>query len=112
MKFPDKPERNKTDVWYGAGVAVGTMIILPIWIFIMALIKAFVVSQLWHWYIVPFFHQPDLPLAIGFGIGLLISYLVPNRDFNKDNTWSNQLLFAFIFPAFTLLFGWIGTFFI
>ena len=112
MKFPDKPERNNTDVWYGVGIAVGALLLLPAWIFGIAVIKAFVISQLWHWYVVSFFHQPDLPLAISFGIGLLVSYLVPWKDYNKDKPVGEQVLSAIMFPAFTLLFGWIGTFFI
>jgi hypothetical protein len=112
MKFPDKPERNNTDVYYGVGIAIAAMLLLPAWIFIAVLVKAWVVSMLWHWYIVSFFHQPELPLTIAFGISLIISYLIPSRDLDNDKSLSEQILYAAMFPAATLIFGWLGTFFI
>ena len=112
MKFPEEPKRSNTDVWYGAGLAVGVLLILPVMIFVLAVVKAFVISTLWHWYIVPFFHLPDLPLAIAFGIGLLTSYLVPGSEHNSDKTLGEKASYFIILPLIVLLFGWIGTFFI
>lgn len=112
MKFPEEEKRNTKDVWYGVGLTVGTLVVFPAMIFAVALIKAFVLCQLWHWYIVKFFNQSELPLAIGFGIGLIISYLIPRRDYDKDKKLGEQVLFLILFPCFTLLLGWLGTFFI
>jgi len=112
MKFPENIKRNQSDVWYGVLLAIGSILLLPAMIFIMSVIKAFVISTLWHWYIVPFFHQPELPLAISFGIGLLVSYLIPVSDHNKDKKLSEKIAYLILFPAIFLLFGWVGTFFI
>lgn len=112
MKFPENTKQNKLDIWYGAMLAIGVIMLLPAMIFIMSVVKAFVITTLWHWYIVPFFHLPELPLAISFGISLLISYLIPESENNKDWTLGQKLAYMILFPATVLLFGWIGTFFI
>lgn len=112
MKFPDKVERNNKDVWYGVGVALSAIIVLPAILFVMAVIKAFVLATLWHWYIVKFFNQPELPLAISFGIALIVSYLSANKDVWRDTKLSDKLLYMIFLPVFTLILGWIGTFFI
>lgn len=112
MKFPDPPERKKEDVWYGVGITLGALFFLPVMFFVMALVKAYVLSTLWHWYIVKFFNQPELPLAISFGIGLIITYLIPGKEYNKNASNGEKLLFMIFLPLFTLLLGWLGTFFI
>lgn len=115
MKFPDNagtPERNKSDIIYGAALAIGAILLFPALIFIAVVVKAFIISTLWHWYFVPFFHVPELPLAIAFGISLMINYILPFRDNFKNLKASEKFQILVIGPILVLLFGWIGTFFI
>jgi hypothetical protein len=112
MKFPDSPERTTKYVWYGVGLAIAAIFLLPGIIFVAALVKAFVISTLWHWYIVPFFHVADMPMAIAFGLSLMINYIIPTRDNFKDLKTGEKFLHIFLAPAVVLLFGWVGTYFI
>lgn len=111
MKFPDEPKRDKTDVMYGIGLAIGAIMLVPLMLFVAAIIKSFVISTLWHWYIVPFFHAAELPMAIAFGISLMINYIIPRESF-KDWKTGEKIGYMILVPAVVLLFGWIGTFFI
>lgn len=112
MKFPETPQRKSSDVWYGVLLAIGSIFLLPVMIFVFSVVKAFVISTLWYWYIVPFFNLPELPLAISFGIGLLFSYLIPVADQTKDKKLGEKIAYLILFPSIVLLFGWLGTFFI
>lgn len=104
---------NKTLAWLG--IAIGGAVIIGVTVFVMAVINAFVFSAIWKWYVVPFFHQPPLPMATAFGIGLLFATLRGWQSFekNKSNTNSSEAIATvLVFPAVILLMGWIGTWFI
>ena len=112
MKFPETPHQNKEDIWYRVGLVIGALLFVPGMLFLAAIVKAYVLSTLWHWYIVKFFSQPELPLAISFGIGLIVTYISGHRDNYKDMGLAEKLAYIIVLPAFTLLAGWLGTFFI
>jgi hypothetical protein len=77
----------------------------------LVLLKAWVLTWLWNWYIVPIFHVAPLRMIFAFGLSLTINYLFPrNESSSKEGIaaiW--QAIFS---PLLALLLGWIGTWFI
>jgi hypothetical protein len=62
--------------WILVGGIGGCMLIFIIpFIFVMALINAYVLTCLWDWFIVTTFNVQSLTLAQAYGISLFISYL-------------------------------------
>ena len=90
------------------------IVVLPILIFLLAVVNSFVLSLLWGWYIVPFFGAKPLPLAIAFGMSIIIEYLTSNLYSNIDNnkSFKDKIIFKLSFIISTILLGWVGTFFI
>ena len=87
-----------------------TMIISPI-------IKGFVFSKLWFWFIVPTFQMQPLRIVEAIGIIFLIDFIRAKRDKEaaKDDFWetlANNMVFIVLVAAFALFSGWIVTLFL
>lgn len=107
MRLPDK---SKT--YDDATKLIGLVILgLPTLIFVISVLRAFVIQQLWSWYIVPGFHAPDITLPVAFGVSLLLGYLMPQARCTDERDNSEKIGVTIAIPAFTLLVGWIGTLF-
>lgn len=111
MKFPDPPPPEARPTDWLAAIGLVALVVAPL-IFVAALVKAFVISMLWQWYVVPHFHLEPLPMAIAFGVGLLVSYLGPRIHCEDKRTTKEKIVTAVSVPVLVLLIGWIGTFFI
>lgn len=114
MKFPDDPTpKEKTTVadLLLLGLII-LFIVIPIAVVVL-LIKAVVITLLWDWYIVAHFNVTELPIAVAFGISLLMSYLTHSPYHGEDKRSIGQKIGTGVAqPAVFLLVGWIGTFFI
>lgn len=77
----------------------------------MAVVRAFVISMLWAWYVVPAFGLIAMSLPTAFGVGLLMSYLSQVHSRGERST-EETLRDVFLVPAGILLAGWIGTWFL
>lgn len=100
---------HKPEFWAGIFTPVlAAVIILP-----TVLLRAWVISTLWGWYIVPAFGLAPLRLVFAFGLSIIVNAIV-SHSFNGKDERSTAEKFGYLiaFPLFTLLIGWIGTFFI
>jgi hypothetical protein len=102
------PDTKPLSAEFWAGV------VSPFLIFILAipliLLKAWVLTWLWTWYIIPVFHVGPLRMVFAFGLSLTVNYLLPNINNDKNK---GMMLFQAVFSPFLALFlGWIGTWFI
>lgn len=80
--------------------------------------KAFVLTKIWAWFIVPTFGLPMLTIPVAIGISCIFSLLVVVRNTNKDNEkddWNkflggmgDVLLYGLVQPAIVLLIAWIA----
>lgn len=113
MKFPDPPPRPTiTDMLAGAAVVAGIVLLASPLIFLAVLVKTFVISTLWGWYMVPYFGVEPLPMVVAFGIILLVGYLMmPLMHHEDKRTWQQKLWAAIAVPPLFLFMGWLGTFF-
>ena len=85
------------------------MIISPI-------IRGFVFSKLWLWFIVPTFQMQPLKFVEAIGIILLINFfIVKLEDINENNFWEvfgQNAIFVVVTACFALFSGWILTLFL
>ena len=80
---------------------------LPIFFFLMVL-RGYVLSQLWLWFLVPMFKLPEITVFGAYGICLIFSFLIPSRyDFETDKQKLKTIIEGITFPFFVLLIGWI-----
>lgn len=83
---------------------------LPVMVGVLAVWRGVVLTFLWSWFVVGYFHVPPLsvPLAIGF---CLIAGFFSSRV-KREESFGEALGWALLGPAFTLLIGWVVTKFI
>lgn len=93
------------------GLAIfGLIALIPIAI----ILRGFVMTQLWHWFIVPVFSIGELsiPYAIGFSIIVSLFTTDLKRDDSTATDSATIIGTAIGGPLFLLLFGWIVGLFI
>jgi len=78
--------------------------------------RAFVLTLLWSWFVVPTFGVDDLSMPVAFGISLVVGMMARQSPCTKDTRTPAEQAGAFIIggillPAIALLFGWIATLF-
>lgn len=75
--------------------------------------KAYVVTCIWAWYVVPFFDAPSLPLVMAFGLSLLMSlftYQIPDASSSDSDPLASvigKILHFAISYTFILFMGWV-----
>lgn len=86
---------------------------------ISALWRAYVLTVMWAWFVVPTFHVSGLSMPMAYGLSLLVAMLTSNKTGNEAEStnsatekFANAMALSFILPAIVLLFGWITTKFI
>jgi hypothetical protein len=83
---------------------------------LVSLIRGFVLTQLWSWFISPTFPGvPSLTIASALGISLLLGYLNPSYSPDSNEPFAKQLGTAFMksimVGIFVLIIGWIYSLF-
>ena len=77
-------------------------------IFILAVMRSWVIVSLWRWYMVPGFNLPNITIAAAFGLSLLFGFLSPIKDGgNIKDAIKNSIIRMLI----VLVLGWIGSWF-
>jgi len=100
-------ETPSLDFWAG----VFSPFLLILFIVPLILLKAWVLTWLWKWYVIPVFGLPPLRLVFAFGLSLTANYLLPNGPSEKLK--GPALLAQWIIsPLVALALGWMGTWFI
>lgn len=95
----------------------GKFITIVLVMIITPIIKGFVFSKIWLWFIVPTFQIQPLRVVEAIGIMFLISFVNAkiDKETNKDTFWKNlsiSIAFTVLTAAVTLLFGWVVKLFI
>ena len=73
--------------------------------------RAYVLAQLWGWYVTPALGLPPLRIVFAYGI-LVLVMLLKGRGSKSDDKLRTMIGQSLLGPAFLLLLGWIGTLFI
>lgn len=96
------------DFWLGLFVPVIAVAVLAP----LVLLRTWVLTALWGWYVVPAFGAQPLRMAYAFGLALLATYALPRLP-SKDAKGLGRTIAEHVGIAFlTLALGWIGTWFI
>jgi len=79
---------------------------------ISPIIKGFVITKLWLWFIVPTFEANPLRVVEAIGLMFLINYVKAKRDkeADKDKFWeqfATNMIYLILMAGFFLLSGWI-----
>ena len=75
-------------------------------------LRAWVIVKLWNWYLIPAFSMTPLRVVYSYGMCLIVSEFVHRyRSDDSEFKWV-KLTTPLLAPFFTLLCGWIGTFWI
>lgn len=83
------------------------------WIVLFLLLRMWVITMLWAWYIVPGFNVAPLRMSIAFGLSTIVVMLSPKRNSDKSGLPLGALATeAFINQLFPLVIGWAGSFFV
>ena len=82
-----------------------------LWLIPASLVKGFVLSKLWSWFVVPTFHIATLSIATAIGIGLIVTMLVPGSS-SKGKNYGAAWMFSTAVtsiagPFFILFVGWV-----
>lgn len=85
---------------------------IVVWIIVSTLLRGYVLSVLWGWFVVEIFHAPTLSLPGALGISTLITLLTYQYNNHKPpeeekNSTGVSLLIPFIMNGLALLSGWI-----
>lgn len=85
---------------------VGLIAIIPISI----VLRGWVLSILWRWFMVSAFHLPILSIPAAIGVSCVISMLTRETSYAKEDekyTWSTKFFIGLIGPFISLGFGWL-----
>jgi hypothetical protein len=81
----------------------------------MALLRAFVLTKLWLWYLVPGFGLAPLTLGYAYGLSLIAGYLTfqfhkstDKDDGDRVDSAVQTIFFGLIYPLLILFAGWVG----
>lgn len=81
----------------------------------LAILRAWVLTMLWDWYLVPGFGMAPLRVVYAFGVTLIVGYLLPRPLRSVDGSAKkpgHDLATALLAALFALAMGWVGTLFI
>lgn len=91
--------------------SIGTLALalcgLPVMVGLLAVWRGFVLTYLWSWFVVGYFHVPPLSIPIAIGLSLIAGFFSTHQK--NDETLGNTLAMAVFAPAMTLFIGWIVT---
>lgn len=94
------------------GVVLGVMLPFAFVVYVapVVLVNAWVLTKLWDWYLIPGFGVAPLRMVYAYGISLIVRFLCAHYNGPDDRKWQSKIIIPVIAPFFSLLLGWIGTF--
>lgn len=108
---------NETSAyWRRLLTPVFVTVVLAIFVMPTLLVRAYVLTCLWGWYLTSLSGLPPLRMVFAFGLILIATVLVgkpvrkpvPGQDYS---IWQS-LAFGLLGPLLALVIGWLGTLFI
>jgi uncharacterized protein YqgC (DUF456 family) len=86
-------------------IVLGFLLIMGL-LFVTAVLKGWVLSILWGWFIVPIFGLPLLGIVPAIGVSLALSYTINGVGSTKSGD-TGSLVGTLVGPFIVLLFGWV-----
>lgn len=79
----------------------------------IAMFRAYVITIIWGWYVVPAFHIPSPSIYLIVGLTAILTLCLPFQRIPKDDRgpietlFDSSLLYGLLFPSTILFFAWI-----
>lgn len=93
-------------------VGLSAVILSFAFLSVTLLLHAFVMMQLYNWFVVAAFGVAPLSIWHALGIGLTIGFVTNQFTPISEEDQNKRLLHTFTSPLLTLFFGWLLTFFL
>lgn len=82
---------------------LGVFVLGPIW-------AGWVFAILWGWFILPFFHLPQISIALAIGLSMVVRMLTSsgtsdNSGKSASETFISLLVYSFLYPLLVLVMG-------
>lgn len=105
------PDEAKEVTLYGCGTGIVGLLLSPL----SAYWQAYVLVQLYTWFLKPIQGFPDITIANAIGLPLLIGMLWSGFTYNKaekkikqaSDLLANYIAYVWLGPLFTLFIGWV-----
>lgn len=89
-------------------VVIGVVLGFLAFVVSSAMLRGFVFTKLWGWFVVPLFDVPQLSTVYAIGIALLIGMFTNRHDKEESSKdWGTIIVKAFVTPLLVLFVGWI-----
>ena len=95
-------------------IALAFLASIIVLVVISSILRGYVLSVLWGWFVVPTFGLPALSIPIAIGISLILAFTTHQISVKKeeDKSFGTQFSNIILYPLLTLAIGWIVTLFI
>lgn len=101
-----------SDFWVGVAAAPLFVVIFATMFFPFAILRAWVMTVIWGWYVISAFGMTPLRMVYAFGLAMLVHEMTPKYHMKDDRKWRAIITAGILGPLGTLAVAWIGTFFI
>lgn len=96
----------------------GLAMLVPLLMFVGAILNGWALSVLWGWFVAPVFGIPELSILQAIGFGLIVSYMTREPDSSKSKDKDDDshpvitmMIVTALRPIFAVFIGWIVTLF-
>lgn len=97
-------------------VILGGTFLVSVLVYAALVVRGFVVSIMWQWFVVPLFHLPELSIPYAVGLSILVGLLTYQQqpDVEKKSKTDKivKVLMPIFSPLITLFIAWIVHLFI
>lgn len=95
-------------------IALAFLASIIVLVVISSILRGYVLSVLWGWFVVPTFGLPALSIPIAIGISLILAFTTHQISVKKeeDKSFGTQFSNIILHPLLVLAIGWIVTLFI
>lgn len=96
------------DFWVG----LFSPLVLAAWLTPVVLMRAWALTVMWGWYIVPAFGAQPLRIVFAFGIAMIAAALTRTTRVQEKDSKFRTFVMPLIDPLLMLAFGWVGSLFV
>ena len=82
---------------------IAAILVLPISI----LLRGWVLTKLWEWFVVPGFGLEPISIPIAYGLALVVTLLNPTLSEHDSRDIWEAVIFSILMPLFFLAIGWV-----
>ena len=90
---------------------VGVFVLLAAYVVVASIVRGWVLTYLWQWFILPVFDVRDITIVEAIGLSMVVTFLTVQQQQTKDERdgteKASDLVAAIIYPFLVLVIAWI-----